>query len=245
MNGYELMDILTSILKNVISSIAFVIIGWFWANKKHIYIGYQSIILRKKEIRISISYLFQININGKYLLVKGNRINQYQPVGGVYKVFPSFENIKNKYDIKDDKHFPIDVISKSDLRIRINGRYLLGLLRWFDTRKNREIDVHREFYEEMINTGILNMKSLTEFNPEYYKTLNTKVKYSEHFDCKELLLYEVYKIKLTKEEIELVKKYVNENSEKAILCTEDNILKKCITINGISTQIGEHAQYIL
>src|SRR5690242_2262007 len=40
------------------------------------------------EIRLSISYLYRIEMNGKYLLIKSYRIpNTYQPVGGVYKYY--------------------------------------------------------------------------------------------------------------------------------------------------------------
>src|SRR5690606_16831147 len=41
-----------------------------------------------KELRLTISYLYNIEVNGKYLLVKSHRLQDtYQPVGGVYKYF--------------------------------------------------------------------------------------------------------------------------------------------------------------
>ena len=96
---------------------------------------------------VSISYLFQIKVDGKYLLVKGNRIDQYQPVGGVFKMLPSFKQIKHDYEITDDDRLPIDETSKDDLRIRVQGKNIVKLLSWFYSRKNREVGVHREFYE--------------------------------------------------------------------------------------------------
>lgn len=45
----------------------------------------KEILFKNEEIRVSAAYLFRIKIENKYLLVKGNKISQYQPIGGVYK----------------------------------------------------------------------------------------------------------------------------------------------------------------
>src|SRR5690554_6335332 len=47
-----------------------------------------STLYRFKHIRVSAAYIFKIEIDGKYLLVKGRNIDQFQPVGGVYKRLP-------------------------------------------------------------------------------------------------------------------------------------------------------------
>ena len=201
--------------------------------------------LWKKEIRVSIAYLFQIKINGKYLLIKGNRIDQFQPVGGVFKMLPSFKDIKRNYEITDDDRMPIDETSKDDLRIRVQGKHLVKLLSWFYSRKNREVGVHREFYEEMIKTGILEVDSLRNFTPEYCKTVNTNIRYSKHFKCKEILIYEIYVIDLTEQEEQQIIEYVNANPHKAILASQDDITKECIVLDGFSKKIGEHANHII
>ena len=43
---------------------------------------------RSDDIRFSIAAIVQIKIDDKYLLVMGNRIKKYQPVGGVLKFYP-------------------------------------------------------------------------------------------------------------------------------------------------------------
>lgn len=167
------------------------------------------------------------------------------PVGGVFKMLPSFKDIKRNYEITDDDHLPIDETSKDDLRIRVQGKNLVKLFNWFYTRKNREVGVHREFYEEMIMTEILEVNSLRSFTPEYCKTVNTNIHFSKHFKCKEVLIYEIYDLELTNQEEERIVKYCESNPEKAILATQDDISKECIDLNGSSKKIGEHAKHIL
>lgn len=58
-------------------------LSWIISNRNILKIGFDSIIHWNQEYRMSISYLFKIKIDNKYLLIKGNRIEQYQPIGGV------------------------------------------------------------------------------------------------------------------------------------------------------------------
>ena len=236
----------------VISVLSGLVSGWlFWIfryvldNKRHLLIAIKSVFLWNTEIRVSISYLFQIKVDGKYLLVKGNRIDQYQPVGGVFKMLPSFKQIKHDYEITDDDRLPIDETSKDDLRIRVQGKNIVKLLSWFYSRKNREVGVHREFYEELIKTGSLYPDSFNNFTPEYCKTVSTNIRYSKHFKCKEVLIYEIYEIDLTGQEEKRLIDYVRDNSSKAILASQDDISKECIDLDGSSKKIGEHAKHIL
>ncbi|ABR46434.1 hypothetical protein Amet_0199 [Alkaliphilus metalliredigens QYMF] len=241
-----------NIIAFILSVLAGLVSGWLvWifryviGNRKHLLITIKAMRLWNTEIRVSISYLFRIRVSGKYMLVKGNRIDQYQPVGGVFKMLPSFKDIKHNYEITDDDRLPIDETSKDDLRIRVQGKHLVKLLSWFYTRKNREVGVHREFYEEMIKTGILEIDSLRSFTPEYCKTVNTNIHYSKHFKCKEILIYEIYELDLTEQEEKRIVEYVRDNSNKAILASQDDICKECIDLDGSSKKIGEHAKHIL
>lgn len=241
-----------NIIAFILSVLSGLVTGWLawifryiFENRKNLRVAIKSIFLWNTEIRVSIAYLFQIKINGKYLLVKGNRIDQYQPVGGVFKMLPSFKELKRNYEITDDDRLPIDETSKYDLRIRIKGKNLVKLLRWFYLRRNREVGVHREFYEELIKTGVLPIASLATFTPEYCKTENTNIRYSKYFDCKEILIYEIYELVLTTKEEQEVIAYVKDNIDKAILASQDEITRECIELDGFSKKIGEHAKYIL
>lgn len=94
-------------------------------------------------------------------------------------------------------------------------------------------------------TEILEVNSLRSFTPEYCKTVNTNIHFSKHLNCKEVLIYEIYDLELTDQEKERILKYCKSNPEKAILVTQDDIIKECININGLSKKIGEHAKHIL
>jgi len=234
-----------SVLAGLVSGWLIWIVRYVFENKRNLIVAVKAMFLWNVEIRVSISYLFQIKVSGKYLLVKGNRIDQYQPVGGVFKMLPSFKEMRRNYEVKDDGLIPIDKTSKDDLRIRVKGKNLVKLLRWFYLRKNREVGVHREFYEELISTEILGIDSMRSFTPEYCKTVNTNIHYSKHFDCKEILIYEIYELNLSEQEEEQITKYCQTKPHKAVLATQDDISKECIDLNGSSMKIGEHAKHIL
>lgn len=241
----DLITFVLSVVAGIVSGWLVWIFRYVFENRRNLLMAIKAMCLWNTEIRVSIAYLFKMKINGKYLLVKGNRIEQYQPVGGVFKMLPSFKELKRNYEITDDDRLPIDKTSKDDLRIRIKGKNLIKLLRWFYLRKNREVGVHREFYEEMIKTDILGIDSLSKFTPEYCETVNTNIRYSKHFGCEEILIYEIYELELTIKEEKQILEYVKENPEEAILVSQDDILKECIDVDGISKKIGEHANHIL
>ena len=74
------------ILNNLIGRCLYFLINIIAGNYKRIWLFIQSVIHYNKDIRFSISYLYRIKIDDKYLLIKGSKIEQLQPVGGVYKV---------------------------------------------------------------------------------------------------------------------------------------------------------------
>lgn len=128
-------------------------------NKKHWILFKTKIIKRNKPIRATVAYLFRIEVNGKYILIKRHKKDRpgYQPIGGAFKYFKE-ENreLFDKLGIEPCNHVPRDSDTKDDLRIRINKRKnLIEFLKWFESRKNREVDPWREFYEELVEPGLL------------------------------------------------------------------------------------------
>ena len=87
---------LENIGTNLISSGIWFLIGIFAANYRRIGLFVKSLIHWSEDIRFSIAYLYKIKIDDKYLLIKGSKIEQLQPVGGVYKVCSSFSTIERK-----------------------------------------------------------------------------------------------------------------------------------------------------
>ncbi|BDU49473.1 SMODS-associated NUDIX domain-containing protein [Haliovirga abyssi] len=199
----------------------------------------------RKEVRLSVSYLFRIEIENKYLLIKGNRIEQFQPVGGVYKAYRSAEGLFKKIEVKKDNGIDIDGASENDLRIKVKSKNVLSFIRWFKERKNREINVNREFYEELVVSNFIDKSVLETFSPEYLKTVYTDLKYSTHFKCYEILIYDIFEIKLDSQYEEMLKNEINTKRGNLILATDDEIESENIKIDGISKKIGEHSKYII
>jgi hypothetical protein len=130
----------------------------------------------EKEIRLTIAYLYRIEVNGKYLLVKSNRIaNTYQPVGGVYKYYnPEAKQELDCMGAITDNKIDNDDVSECDLRLNLLNRNKIGtFLKWFFKEQKRESDPWREFYEELIATGILSAK---EFGYIHYELVG------QHFE---------------------------------------------------------------
>lgn len=135
----------------------------------------------KKELRLTIAYLFKIEVNGKYLLVKSHRNpNLYQPVGGVYKYFyPEAQKDLARMCIVTDNNVINDEVSEYDLRLKQkNRRCLPQFINWFLSNQEREIGPWREFYEELIVTGILPQN---EFGYIYYELIGQHFE-AIHFD---------------------------------------------------------------
>jgi hypothetical protein len=200
-----------------------------------------------KRIRVSIAYLYRIYLDGEYLLVKGRRIDQFQPVGGVRKVFPSAGRVFSDLDVLDDNCLAIDDISRHDLRVRVPARKLLQFLNWYETGKDREVDQQREFIEELIKPGFLPAELFTPLITKYRYTVPT-FHFSSHFQCHELLYHEVYDLILnTEQEQSLRGLKTFRSDDEYVWVDEDSILglghdKR---LKRKPFQIGEHARLLI
>ena len=63
--------------------------------------------LKRQRIRFSMSYLYRIKIDDKYLLVRNNNFGHYQLVGGKYKLLNDTRSfIQKEFDAIDDPKLP-------------------------------------------------------------------------------------------------------------------------------------------
>ena len=207
-------------------------------NRLRLKIYYQSLIRWNKNIRLSCAYLFRIRYNNKYLLIRGNRIDQYQPVGGVYKYYDSFNGLKENLELKDESesHF----YENGDLRLVTTGKHLVKFLDWFDTKKNREITVIRELIEELEPSGISIENLIKQSQVEYLKTVKEPITFSTHFQMDELKIFEIFEVKIPKEILDDVLK-----SEHYLPVKAEYIEKFCFTKDGLSKKISATARYIV
>ncbi|OCX54176.1 hypothetical protein BEL04_07890 [Mucilaginibacter sp. PPCGB 2223] len=128
-------------------------------NKKHWNLLKTKIFNPNQPVRVTVAYLFRIEVNGRYVLIKRHKNDRvgYQPIGGAFKYFKE-ENreLFDKLGIEPCDHVPRDEKTDHDLRIRLKKRKnLIDFLKWFESRKNREMDPWREFYEELVEPGLL------------------------------------------------------------------------------------------
>jgi SMODS-associated NUDIX domain len=217
----------------------------FWKRMKLLYASNRQ--HASAHVRVSISYLFRIRIDGRYLLVKGRRINQYQPVGGVYKHdSEALRDEFTKWDVREDKVMPIDIHSRDDLRVRVLGKNLINFLNWFVSEKDRETTQNREFQEELVEPGFLS-KAFSKIDPRYLYTVWRPLTYSPHTQATELMVYQVYELKLTTtQEHELRHLHLPDSGELRWV-TEEQI--KRLGDDQLSHpdpfRIGHHACYLL
>lgn len=165
------MEIIENLFKLVGTEIISFCIGLLltnsYINRKYIKIWIMKN-FKSKKIRISAAYLFRIVIDNKYLLVKNPKIsNQYQPIGGVYKYFSSFSKIYNEYEITTEKNSLF--FEEGDLRVYVKNNNVVKFIKWFKKGENREINVIREFVEEVVEKGILTLNSINEIEIEFIK----------------------------------------------------------------------------
>lgn len=205
--------------------------------------------LRNQNIRFSMSYLYRIKIEDKYLLVKNSNFGHFQLVGGKYKRLKSSQSfLKSKFKAMDDLKLPNKGLMKDDFAIFIPASKAINFLDWFNKKKDREISHWREFYEELIKTKILSQTNFPYINYNYVGTVTTPIKRTPGWDCYEILQYDILDLIPTKQqEKELIKLLKTQNSSKYKWADEelinnlgqDNRQKKKLY------QIGEHTKWAL
>ncbi len=214
------------------------LIGLIYVERNELKIRIQSLLKFNKDIRISYAYLYRIKINGKYLLVKGSKILQFQPVGGVFKYFPSSKGEFEKWEVQDDteEHFYDDC----DLRQIIKGKNLYKYIKWFDTRKNREITVVRELIEELEFDIEVMYDIVTNSEIEFIKQIKEPISFSTHFQVDEQKIFEIYEVRLpSKIKFEMF------DNEKFIFVDTEDIKKLKYNYKGVSHNLAKTVKYLV
>lgn len=199
----------------------------------------------KPELRLSIAYIYSIEVQGKYLLVKSNRIsNTYQPVGGVYKYFhpeASLE-LKNMNAIPDNA-ITNDDVSENDLRLKLrNRKNIRKFLKWFFSESCREWDAWREFYEELVDTGILPEQEFKYIHYELVGQHFEPIHYDEHFKIDTFKYTDVLTPKFINErQKNELRMLLNQNNSEFIWVTEEEIMRK---VSDDGKRIADHSYKI-
>lgn len=226
---------LGSIISIILNSIDYQGIGYqLW---------WQHIRYRKKEIRLSFSYLFRIQVDGKYLLIRGNRLkNQYQPIGGVYKYYteakPKLESFHFRPDVQMGNKRETD-----DLRIIIPGREILSFMDWFLSMKDREYDPLREFKEELLDTGLLPKEVFSNLIYRKVGIHNKGIQKSKYMSCDEFIYADIFELTLSDEQQNSIRSAVLANPEQLCLASDKELMTECY--NGIEKNLGTNSAWII
>lgn len=157
------------------------------------------------EIRFSISALVRIEVDGQFLLTMGNRIEQFQPVGGVLKTFSTAHAKLGNLGVKADSKIPIDQDSRDDLRVFVPRRSIEAFVQWYLEGRGRETSPWREFNEELIEAGVLSAERFRAPAFDYIGRRVEGIRWTPHFQCYEVLIAEVFALVPTLEQIEELK----------------------------------------
>ncbi|MCB0747834.1 MAG: hypothetical protein KDC90_10270 [Ignavibacteriae bacterium] len=207
--------------------------------------------IKGERIRFSMSYLYRIKVDDKYLLVKNNNYGHFQLVGGKYKILEDTRALlKKEFDAVDDPKLPNKGIMKDDFALFIPAKNALKFIDWFNKGKDREVSHWREFYEELIEGkgSFLSKQNFPYVNYNFVGKVLTPIKKTPGWDCYEILQYDILDLKPTPEQRqELLKlkekgdsKHIKWASKELIQCLgQDNLEKRKLY------DIGAHTKWAL
>ena len=203
-----------------------------------------AIFIPKKNVYVSLSYLLRIKLNGseKYLLVKGSKIDQYQPVGGVYKL------VGNKCIIKEwDAEPKSDMKNQKDLRFFVKAKHIPSIIKWFKSGNDREVGIWREFFEELVQTKIVSVKNFSTIKAEQIKTVEKVLVKENRFkdETYHTLIYNIFSVELNDKQAKELEKLMMNNSitDDYAFVNRDEIEKECF--DDSKKRIGQHTKHII
>lgn len=181
---------------------------------------------RKKEIRLSIAYLFRINVDGKYLLVKSRLKPVYQPVGGAFKTLPGSEKVFEKLQVRPDRLIETEHgIAKEDLRVHVKGINVIEFLEWFKSREDRELSPWREFCEELISTGILPWRQFRYINYKFKGTVQSPI-ITMDSGGKGMFLFEIYDLVINDEQKPILQELLRNGNKEEYIWVDDYLIQR-------------------
>ena len=235
---------LFAITSGLAVSFAIPLIDAVLSNARWLRLAFGTLRYWRTRVRISASYLYRIRVDNEYLLVKGNRFDQYQPVGGVYKAYPSSSGDRGDMDVLDDDLLVPDAVSEGDLRVRVPGRNLYKFVRWFEGNKGRETDCWREFYEELVVTGVLPKKEFRHVKYERVRRRYNPLRWSDWANSPELLIADVVDLLPTVQQLTELRALKGRPDSRIMWASEDQIRRLGVRA-GESTQTTRIAQTAL
>lgn len=201
--------------------------------------------ISRRKLRISIAYLVRIECDNKYLLIKNERFNKFQPVGGVYQYYE--ESTMNRLHLGLD-HTGLKDIPKNDLRrVFLNPEssfFIFRFLRWFESQKERETSPHREFLEELVDSKILDSAVFSKLSFNFIRRYEKPVTWVPQFRTHEFKLFDIYSFRASAEQETELRKLLNVKRDDICWVDRDQVERAGFSDNG-ELPLGEHTHHIL
>jgi len=209
-----------------------------------IYLRFQS------KLRISFAYLVRVKVDDHYVLIRNhkqtdkNLSQKYQPVGGVFRMFGQ-ERLCREYGMIDDvmADSPSD-----DFRKRLKNPFsIFKILKWFDTKEHVESAPFREFYEELIEPGILPVDLFASVCFEKVRVEKLPAVWSKFLRIYEYKIFEIYEAKLSDDQVNALRQLMTKPNSECVFLRYDYIKNQSGKDHDLSIGplITEHSHYIL
>ncbi len=204
---------------------------------------------KKQNIRFSMSYLYRIKIDDKYLLVKNSNFGHFQLVGGKYKRLNETQSfLKSEFNAMDDLKLPNKGLMKDDFAIFIPAKKAIKFIDWFNKKQDREISHWREFYEELVKTKILSQSNFPYVSYNYAGTVITPIKRTNGWDCFEILQYDILDLIPTKKQYKELAKLLKSGDTDFYKWVDGELINNLGQDNRKKKKlfhIGEHTKWAL
>lgn len=235
-----------SVISGLVTGAALLITESLLQNARWLRVGWYSVRYRNQRVRMSIAYLYRIKLEDKYMLIKGKRFDSYIPVGGVYKFSPSALETLDKLKVLTDDLVPVDVASKNDLRVRVPGKNLIGFLRWFESGEARETSPWREFWEELVQDGIVSSAAFPWIFERRIRRHFQPIRFSDFAQCMELQIADIYELQPTVEQANELEA-LRERGHPSILWANEEQIRRRGALPGQKQEytIGAPAEWAL
>lgn len=243
--------VLTAVLVNIASSPIYVGIIEVLYNLNQIPLWIKTkIVYRNQDVRLSISYLYRIKVQNKYLLVKNGKWDQYQLVGGAYKTLPGYEKVFKKFNVKPDRLIETEHgIAKNDLRFTLPGKNVIAIIKWFHSREDRETSQWREFCEELLTTGILDKQIFRYVDYRYVVTIQSPMQKAKNLPNQEILIHEIFDLVPTTEQTQLLEGLLSQGDKDYIKWAHKSLIDSLGFEEGppkeFKYNIGAHTKWAL
>jgi len=212
----------------------------FLQNIKRLWFYYQTQFrFRNTEIRLSMAYLYRINVEGKYLLVKSRLRNSFQPVGGAFKTLPGSESIFKKLNVKPDRLIETENgIAKGDLRVYMKGINVIEFLEWFNSKEDRETSPWREFCEELISTNILPWRAFRYIDYKFQGTVQSPI-VTLDTGGKGMFVFEIYDLVINDEQKPVLQELIRQGNTDQYIWVDDYLIQRLGHDERTKTQVHE------